>query len=67
MKRNEVKISMVFSRIAKNFPAGVAVIIGKRPTSIPYININDDSDRCVVSLNHTEMNSLIKKWKAANP
>ena len=66
MKRNEVKLPFVRQVLSLKLADGVATVIGKRPKYCPYINIDDAEGNLVVSLDPRQMESLIKKWKAAN-
>lgn len=48
------------------FLPGALLIIGKRPTNRPYVNIEDENGRLLASIDHVEMNRLVKKWVKAN-
>lgn len=66
-KRNQILMPRcVF--VGGSFYSGMATVIGKRPNSfpsLPYVNINDAQGRLVVSIEHVEMNRLVKMWVKA--
>lgn len=65
MKAKQIKLKAACFDGECNLGPGWAIVIGREPKDRPYLNIEDDEGRLLVSIDRSEMDRIVKAWVKA--